>query len=82
MFNDRMPKDMESLVYNAAAEAKLYLVLKIIFLVTLTSTNVTVRDGLVHGKVPNTRQGAQGAMEGSKPDLRILYTKNLSKNGV
>ena len=37
MFNDRMPKDMESLVYNAAAEAKLYLVLKIIFLVTLTS---------------------------------------------
>ena len=33
MFSDRMPKDMESLVYNAAAEAKLaeaklYLVLR------------------------------------------------------
>ena len=69
MFSDRMPKDMESLVYNAAAEAKLYLVLKIIFLVTLTSTNVTVRDGLVHSKVPNTR--AQGAMEGFVEKRRI-----------
>ena len=69
MFSDRMPKDMESLVYNAAAEAKLYLVLKIIFWVTLTSTNVTVRDGLVHGKVPNTR--AQGAMEGFVEKRRI-----------
>ena len=68
MFSDRMPKDMESLVYNAAAEAKLYLVLKIIFLVTLTSTIVTVRDGLVH-KVPNTR--AQGAMEGFVEKRRI-----------
>ena len=36
-FSDRMNKDLESLVCNAAAEAKFYSVQKIIFLFTLTS---------------------------------------------
>ena len=58
MFSDRMPKDMESLVYNAAAEAKLYLVLKIIFLVTLTS-RVTKSSSLIR-IIANQRQSAGG----------------------
>ena len=46
-----------------------------LFLVTFTSTNFTARDGLVDGKVPNTR--AQGAMEGFVEKRRVSCQASL-----
>ena len=45
------------------------------FLVTFTSTDITARDGLVHGKVPNTR--AQGATEGFVEKRRVSCQASL-----
>ena len=74
-FSQQIPKDLESLACSATVKAKLYAVENNYFLVTFTSTNFTARDGLVDGKVPNTR--AQGAMEGFVEKRRVSCQASL-----